>query len=126
MERGFVYLFINIVATIMMKGLNLAFSLDVLSGNRRPGFIGEEDIYWRPAYWFLFHVMPQFSYVSWNELLKVAFVKDPSNEKKIILHPSFIRLRNRKSGFALKQFTLFPPSSPAKLPRQALYLHVYI
>ena len=49
MERGFVYLFINIVATIMMKGLNLAFSLNVL------GYLPENDIYWRPAYWFLLH-----------------------------------------------------------------------
>ena len=58
MERGFVYLFINIVATIMMKGLILAFTL------------GEwwKDTYWKPAYWFLLHVMPQFFYVSWNEL----------------------------------------------------------
>ena len=74
MERGFVYLFINIVATITMKGLNLAFSLDIIHGNRRLGFIEEEGIYWRPAYWFLFHVMPQFFYVSflWNEFISVG------------------------------------------------------
>ena len=71
MERGFVYLFINIVATIMMKGLNLAFSLNVLELSRKTAFVGEEGIYWRPAYWFLFHVMPQFFYVSWNELLSI-------------------------------------------------------
>ena len=81
MERGFVYLFINIVATITMKGLNLAFSLNVLELSRRTAFVGEGGIYWRPAYWFLFHVMPQFSYVSRNELLNVAFAKSPSNEK---------------------------------------------
>ena len=61
MESGFICLFINIVATIMMKGLNLAFSLGIL-GN------GEEGIYWRPAYWFLLHVMPQFFYVSYFQL----------------------------------------------------------
>ena len=66
MERGFVYLFINIVATIMMKGLNLAFSLNVL------GYLPENVIYWRPAYWFLLHVIPQFFYVSWNELISIS------------------------------------------------------
>ena len=71
-ERGFAYLLINIVATITMKGLNLAFSLDVLGLWRKTGFVGEEGIYWRPAYWFLFHVMPQFFYVSWNEFISIG------------------------------------------------------
>ena len=68
MERGFVYLFINIVATIMMKGLNLAFSLNVLD---HPTGAGDNEKYWKPAYWFLLHVMPQFFYVSWNELISI-------------------------------------------------------
>ena len=72
MERGFVYLFINIVATFTMKGLNLAFSLNVLELSRKTAFVGEEGIYWRPAYWFLFHVMPQFFYVSWNEFISIG------------------------------------------------------
>ena len=72
MERGFVYLFINIVATITMKGLNLAFSLNVLQLSRKTAFVGEEGIYWRPAYWFLFHIMPQFFYVSWNEFISIG------------------------------------------------------
>ena len=68
-ERGFVYLFINIVATIMMKGLNLAFSLNIIKG-----YGEDKDIYWKPAYWCLLHVMPQFFYVSWNEFLSIAII----------------------------------------------------
>ena len=56
MNRGFIFLFINISLTILMKGLTLAFGSIYLETN--------DEKNWIAAQWILLNLVPQFFFVS--------------------------------------------------------------